>query len=395
MNNQLFNVFCLGSTLVWLPLSSWMVSRFGLFGTSPVQSFSIILFMILPPFIMAFYGWYYESQAEDLTLSELRRELSFANSQLNRLSHSVKSGVKSVSLARTLVHSLASLAHGSRDGKNLSRVTDHVFELIRRNLQVRKASLWLCDAQSGIFRLVCFHGFSSQEIAETTVIEPHMNPLDEDLCFPLVTQGTTFGFLRIDEADELKLLSSGEEKELLSVLAWILALHCNRLPQKSVYPYIEDDLTSGIYSYEHMMKLLHRESSRALRYGEIYTVLHVEISHYTSLVELHGEDELQRLRDSLALLLSSLIREMDVVGQYGEGAYIVMLPQTHKGGGIKLARRIENCAVEQLCIQGGSITIEAIVSVASFPEDGKNENQLISNVSDDWRDRVQYPTDNG
>lgn len=381
-----FNILCLFVSLIWLPFSAWLVSHFPLFPSTGGGILSAIVFVLLPLIFIAAYGVWYEWAGEEEEKHEMLRQLARTKTRLDRVNYSVVSGARSVILARLLTGNLQSLSRLGAVGAKLENIIDNIFETLSRNLGVSKASLWLISHESGVRKLSYSFGWSTDEISSAGSEEFDNYGAEKNLAFPLVLYGKRLGTLQIDCANDEKLLSTGEEKQLIEVLTYLLAVHIELSTTHSDKVVSQDDSDGiGVYSYAHMMRLLRRESSRAVRYGEIYTILLVQVSRFASLCELHGETPCQELCDSLALLLSSLVREMDVVGRYGDGAFLVMLPQTHRVGGVNLASRIEKCAEKRLSINNSDLLIDVVVSVATFPEDGSDELKLISGVSDDWR----------
>jgi diguanylate cyclase (GGDEF)-like protein len=382
-----FNLLCLLVSLVWLPFSTWLISHFPLFEYNSYGFFAAIFFIFLPLIFLTVYGVYYEWSGEVEEKAELRQQLSKVQIRLDRVNYSLTSNSRSVILARLLVGDLKSISRIAGMGVKLEIIVENIFESLSRNLGVTKVSLWLLSKKTGEQTLTYNFGWSEEELASLVSNEElESYGKEESLTFPLIVHQKRLGTLRIDAASDKKLLSTGEEKDLIEVLTYLLAVHIElSLVQAGRIIAEDDDDGVGVYSYHHMMRLLGRESSRAVRYGEIYTILLVEISRFSSLFELHGAQECEALCDSLALLLSSLVREMDVVGRYGNGAFLVMLPQTHKVGGVNLARRIEKYSEKGLSMGNSGLLVDVVVSVATFPEDGNDELKLISNVSDDWR----------
>lgn len=381
-----FNLLCLFVSLIWLPFSTWLISHFSLFAFSGYSGFAAILFILLPLVFMAVYGVYHEWSGEVEEKAELRSQLAKVQTRLDRVNYSLTSNSRSVVLARLLVGDLRSIGRLASMGAKVDIIITNVFESLSRHLGVTKASLWLLSKKTGERMLSYNLGWSEKELSSLSNDANEISRDENSLIFPLILQGKHSGTLEIDGADDMKLLSTGEEKHLIEVLANLLAVYIELSAGQANKVLSEDDSDGvGVYSYVHMMRLLGRESSRAVRYGEIYTILLVKISRFKSLCELHGPPACEEISDSLALLLSSLVREMDVVGRFGDGAFLVMLPQTHKVGGVNLARRIEKCSEKVLSIGVSGLLVDVVVSVATFPEDGSDELKLISNISDDWR----------
>jgi diguanylate cyclase len=130
---------------------------------------------------------------------------------------------------------------------------------------------------------------------------------------------------------------------LPAVLAGSLALHLARAladSSRQKQSLLMDDELTGVFNRRQFLRVVDREWSRCLRYGDDGAMLLIDIDH------------LRRINDSLgircgdAILLevtrrvSATLRQSDLLGRFGGAELAVFLPHTDPLGALDAAERI-------------------------------------------------------
>lgn len=170
-----------------------------------------------------------------------------------------------------------------------------------------------------------------------------------------------------------------DDRELLSILAAHTATALSNLItfQEVESLSVTDDLTR-VYNYRFLKAALQREVERASRYGQVFSILMIDVDHLKKFNEVNGHLRGSELLRQLAAILSDRSRAIDLVAKYGGDEFLVILPQTTTGGAENMGWRICK-AVEQARFshaQPGQITIST--GVSSFPHHGATVQTLLA-----------------
>ncbi len=140
---------------------------------------------------------------------------------------------------------------------------------------------------------------------------------------------------------------------------------------------VTDDLTR-VYNYRFLKAALRREVERASRYGQVFSIIMLDVDHLKMYNEEHGHLGGSQLLRDLAAILANSSRAIDLVAKYGGDEFLVILPQTRTDGGVTMGNRIrEAVAVSEFTgCKPGDITVS--VGVASFPEHGATMEALLA-----------------
>ena len=140
---------------------------------------------------------------------------------------------------------------------------------------------------------------------------------------------------------------------------------------------VTDELTD-VYNYRFIKSALNREIRRASRFGHDLSLAIVAVDELESYTGEHGELRANLLQKEVAAILAQQVRSFDVLGRYADDSFMLILPQTDRGGATVVADRMR-AAVEKTAVSSnaaGKITVS--LGVASFPTDGADLNDLLS-----------------
>jgi len=170
-----------------------------------------------------------------------------------------------------------------------------------------------------------------------------------------------------------------EDEEVLRILADYAssAIANIRTFQEVESLSVTDELTR-IYNYRFLKAALQREVERAARYGQVFSILMIDVDHLKQFNEVNGHLSGSDLLRRLALILSESSRAIDLVAKYGGDEFLIILPQTNTDGAMIMGERICQAvaATEFPFTTAGDITVSA--GVASFPQHGASMEALLA-----------------
>ena len=143
---------------------------------------------------------------------------------------------------------------------------------------------------------------------------------------------------------------------------------------------ILDGLTH-VYNYRYFRDRIDHEVKREERSALSVSLLMIDVDHFKAFNDcnghLHGNVALQEL----AALMSTVVRDTDVVTRYGGEEFAVILCGTRKGGALLVAEKIRKLVEETSFVgektqPGGSLTVS--IGVATSPIDATDSQNLIA-----------------
>lgn len=141
------------------------------------------------------------------------------------------------------------------------------------------------------------------------------------------------------------------------------------------YLSITDSLT-GLYNRRALEERLEEELRRAQRYQRPLA----DLDNLKHINDTYSHCQGDVLLQQVARLLRAQLRETDFIARYGGDEFVILLPETVKAGGLKIAERIK-AEIEAYrfpyaeTLPSGRLTIS--LGVASFPEDLVEVDKLI------------------
>jgi diguanylate cyclase (GGDEF)-like protein len=113
-------------------------------------------------------------------------------------------------------------------------------------------------------------------------------------------------------------------------------------------------------------RLIVHELTRARRYERPLTCLLVGIEDWSAICVKGGRHSAHDRLGVLAMRIRRLLRDVDAIGEYGEGRLAMVLPETPLDGALVVATRIERVALDEVGLRvrlGASIFPDDAVTV--------------------------------
>lgn len=142
---------------------------------------------------------------------------------------------------------------------------------------------------------------------------------------------------------------------------------------------VTDDLTK-LYNSRYLHLVLERELARSERYKEDFSIVFIDIDNFKGVNDKNGHMVGSSLLKEFGDFLLTMIRTSDVAIRYGGDEFVLVLPRTTKRDALTFVNRLVETLHNHVFLKTKHLTIKMTASfgIATFPEDGKNIDQIIS-----------------
>jgi diguanylate cyclase (GGDEF)-like protein len=215
------------------------------------------------------------------------------------------------------------------------------------------------------------------------------------LCAPLISRGRTIGVVEIINRLGGKFTQADLEILLTLVEPCAIAIENAMLFQKAEQLTITDDLTK-LFNSRYLNLYIGREIKRCKRHGIPLSVIFLDLDGFKGVNDTYGHLAGSRTLTEVGAILSTAVRESDILARYGGDEFVVVLPETPPSGALVIAERIRK-SIEQHCFlqeQGLAARISASFGIASYPDHALTPEGLIQKA-DQAMYRVKERDKNG
>ncbi len=205
--------------------------------------------------------------------------------------------------------------------------------------------------------------------------------LEDFVTVPLKARDKTIGVILADNLYTKKAITNDHIRMLTTFANQAgLAIENSRLYERTVVLSNSDSLT-GLWHHGYFQYLLGQEIKYASQRKQSFTILMIDIDDFKKFNDTNGHQAGDAILRSISSIFKTISKRIDFVARYGGEEFVVLLPATKKEEAIILAERLRKAIEESKDLK--DITIST--GVASFPEDGKEKESLISSA-----DRALY-----
>jgi diguanylate cyclase (GGDEF)-like protein len=140
---------------------------------------------------------------------------------------------------------------------------------------------------------------------------------------------------------------------------------------------ITDELT-GLLNQRAAERRLSDEFRRAQRYNGPLSVILIDIDSFRSVNERHGHLSGDKVLMEVGELLSKAVREVDMVARFGGEEFMLILPETHFTGSLRVADRISRSLKEHVfLLDGGNVQLTVSLGISFFPSQKIDSAELL------------------
>jgi len=201
---------------------------------------------------------------------------------------------------------------------------------------------------------------------------------------PLIVEGKVIGVIEMRREGEPFLPFSADDLHKLSNLCaqTSVFLRRTRLYAEVERLAIVDGLT-GLYVHRYFQEKLTQEMKRAKVYDEKFSLLMADIDYFKRYNDQFGHLAGDELLRRVSMALKEGVRETDIVSRYGGEEFAIILLHREKEEAEEIAeglrKRVESMRLE---VEGGNTGVTISMGLATFPEDGLSESELIKHADE-------------
>ena len=218
------------------------------------------------------------------------------------------------------------------------------------------------------------------------------------LAMPVRSGSNPFGVLayygrtqgRPYDGDDVAMLSALVRQAEIAIDSSFLYDEATRLS-------LTDGLT-GLWNRRHLALRIEAELSRAVRFGEPFSVLYCDLDGFKPVNDTLGHQAGDTVLIETARRLTDATREVDIVARPGGDEFTLLLPRTGLAGALRLADKIRTAiGTRPFDLDGTAIEVSVSVGVAAYPEHGSSGKELLAAADSalyrakaGGRDRVEH-----
>lgn len=151
---------------------------------------------------------------------------------------------------------------------------------------------------------------------------------------------------------------------------------CQELAQSKAIGYV-DDLTS-LFNHRYLPKILSQEIDRCQRKDQKFSLLFLDMDYFKKVNDGHGHLMGSRLLMEVAQILKRAVRSYDPLFRYGGDEFLILLVDTDKSTGEKVAERIRrSIESHDFVFEGTKLKLTASIGLSVFPDNAKTAKELI------------------
>ena len=199
------------------------------------------------------------------------------------------------------------------------------------------------------------------------------------ICVPLAVKGEVIGVMTLSREGDKEFKPS--DLRLLTSLASqaATAIENARLYEETKRLAATDPLT-GVWNRRHIESRFRTEMERARRFGHPLSVLVMDIDKLKLFNDTYGHLAGDQVIRTVAQVVLTSCREIDIVGRYGGDEFALILPEADAQGAATVGQRIlSNLDDEPFQAPDGTkVPINISIGAASYPSDGEEVDRLFS-----------------
>ncbi|CAM6000433.1 unnamed protein product [Sphagnum balticum] len=140
-----------------------------------------------------------------------------------------------------------------------------------------------------------------------------------------------------------------------------------------------DDET-GAFNFRYFIRSFYREVKRSARYRRFLSLMLVKIDGLMEIGRAYGVLTLENCVFATAeTLITSCRADLDMVGRYSEGSFLILLPETTPEEALITAKRLQSkFQLLTVAHQFHEIKVTVNIGIANFPEQGDDIESLIA-----------------
>ncbi|ARJ67812.1 response regulator [Magnetospirillum sp. ME-1] len=207
-------------------------------------------------------------------------------------------------------------------------------------------------------------------LGPATMVFEHFN--DRDDCWYQLNETLMdwFDGRRVKHSIAVDIGALKDAQNELSEAYALLALKSVELERASI-----TDTLTGLFNRRRLDEAYAHELDRAQRYAKPVSLIISDVDHFKSVNDTHGHQTGDDVLKTIAGLLRSGVRAVDIVGRWGGEEFLVICPDTDLDGAVALAEKLRASIAEEPVATIGSTT--ASFGVAQY-RDGESFKDTVA-----------------
>jgi diguanylate cyclase (GGDEF)-like protein len=202
------------------------------------------------------------------------------------------------------------------------------------------------------------------------------------VCVPVRTASKVLGVIQLVNID----MNVYQQSEmLLQTLAdyAAIAVENARAVRRIQELSITDDCT-GLYNARHLFTVIADEFHRSSRFGYEFTLLFLDLDHFKRVNDEHGHLIGSKLLAEVGACLRENLRLVDAAFRYGGDEFAILLPQTSREAGLRVARRIARVFHHRRWLpdEGFHVDLRASIGMATYPSDASSPQAIVQRADE-------------
>jgi len=140
------------------------------------------------------------------------------------------------------------------------------------------------------------------------------------------------------------------------------------------------DTLTNLYNREYFDKNLESKIKSALRYGNQFSLIILDIDHFKNVNDTYGHNIGDTVLVAIAKILKDNIREDDIAARWGGEEFVILLPHTELDGTYFLAEKLRVCIESSSIINKQKITASFGVGIYANSESKTTFFEKIDNA---------------
>lgn len=174
-----------------------------------------------------------------------------------------------------------------------------------------------------------------------SVSRRHARVEERNGTYALVDMNSTNGTYVNDDLVHDHILRRGDQIKIGdTILKYLSGSDLESQYHETIYRMTIVDGLTGVHNKRYLFEQLERELSRANRHRRPLTLVLLDIDHFKQVNDTYGHLAGDQVLKEVAQLAKSRLRPDDVIARYGGEEFAVLLPETHLGGGVRIAEEL-------------------------------------------------------
>lgn len=168
---------------------------------------------------------------------------------------------------------------------------------------------------------------------------------------------------------------------IITMLAAILTVIENQ--RKTMQKLATTDVLTGIFNRRHLISIGLDEIARAQRYKTPLSLIMLDIDYFKLINDTWGHPAGDRVLQVISCIMSSAVREQDIVGRLGGEEFLIILPGIDEVENKIFAERLR-CMIEECDLaksdNGKTIFFQSSIGIVSLKDSDTSFDHLLSRI---------------